>query len=556
MEATPNMPTERRKFPRRKPDQLSYINLETENGGMLLDLSEGGVGFHAVSPIDPAAGNLRFWFSVKSIDRIDAEGQIVWTDENRKSGGLRFVKLPEQARKQIRAWLASPANETPAPGQVSVAAAPPAPEPVVMSDFDARAEEVIGVAQAALGGAMRDTYSDASAAVSPEPSAEELLSRDAGTQRGARAVPVSAVAAVVNGTPPISHAPGRFVVTPGGIRINPNAQQAAQTARSQRRYSILFDEGDPDEVDAFDSARYQPVGRQSQTGVVLGTLAVLALIACGVYGYLYHDRVGGFLESLGARMTQSRTSNQSPQTVSAAPPVSLNSASQQVPQSVPSDAASQPAGGNPSNANGPAAQPGGQPTPTNPATSVTQPAGANAATPPNSSIASDPNAAPSGSPTKAADSPASSSTGNLNSEASKAAADPNREASTAATSSPETSGKPDRTKSNRSDRRRAKTASERLPGPGEPEGGADELASARKLLGASHSRTDNLRAVQLLWSSVEKGNLEAEVELADLYASGYGVPKNCTQARVLLQSAAKRDSSEALHRLVTLGSCK
>lgn len=543
------MPTERRKSPRRKPDQLSYVNLEAENGGMLLDLSEGGVGFHAVSPIDPSATSLRFWFSVKSIDRIDAEGQIVWTDETHKSGGLRFVQLPDQARKQIRAWLASPAD-APLAEPVSVAAAAPVPEPVLMSDFDARAEEVIGVAEAALGSTMRDTHSDTSAARSAEPSAEELLSREAGNQRGARAVSVVPVAAVVNGTPPTAQAPGRFVVTPGGIRINPNAQQAAQVARSQRRYSMLFDEGDPDQVDAFDSARYQPIQRQSQTGVVLGTLAVLALIACGVYGYLYHDRVGAFLESLGSRMTQSRPSNQSPQTVSAAPPVSQNQAAQPALPPATSDASAQPTGQAQTNT---AANQSADPlAPTNPAASTAQPGvtAANPNTPPNS----DPIASTPGASSKAAGVPPSA--GATNPDSAKTASDLTSEHPAGTSTATANPAKTDRTKAGGAAGQRSKSENGRLPNPGEPEGGSEELASARRLLGASHSRTDNLRAVQLLWTAVEKGNLEAEVELADLYASGYGVPKNCTQARVLLQSAAKRDSSEALHRLVTLGSCK
>jgi len=52
VEDSVEMPRERRKSPRKKPEQLSYINLENDNGGMLLNLSEQGVPFHAVSPID------------------------------------------------------------------------------------------------------------------------------------------------------------------------------------------------------------------------------------------------------------------------------------------------------------------------------------------------------------------------------------------------------------------------------------------------------------------------------------------------------------------------
>ncbi|HYK39507.1 MAG TPA: hypothetical protein VEU98_05745, partial [Candidatus Eremiobacteraceae bacterium] len=56
-------------------------------------------------------------------------------------------------------------------------------------------------------------------------------------------------------------------------------------------------------------------------------------------------------------------------------------------------------------------------------------------------------------------------------------------------------------------------------------------------------------AVALLWSSVEKGYVSAEVTLADLYARGDGVEKSCEQARVLLEAAIRKGSPEAGRRL-------
>jgi len=44
---------------------------------------------------------------------------------------------------------------------------------------------------------------------------------------------------------------------------------------------------------------------------------------------------------------------------------------------------------------------------------------------------------------------------------------------------------------------------------------------------------------------VQKGNINAEVALADLYRKGKGVEKNCSQARILLSAAAQKGSVEA-----------
>ncbi len=53
----------------------------------------------------------------------------------------------------------------------------------------------------------------------------------------------------------------------------------------------------------------------------------------------------------------------------------------------------------------------------------------------------------------------------------------------------------------------------------------------------------------LLWASVKKGHVPAEVTLADLYRRGEGVEKNCDQARVLLVAASKKGSIEARQML-------
>ena len=73
---------------------------------------------------------------------------------------------------------------------------------------------------------------------------------------------------------------------------------------------------------------------------------------------------------------------------------------------------------------------------------------------------------------------------------------------------------------------------------------------------AKHVPTQQARAtedVSSLWTSVENGDTGAEVMLASRYVRGEGVPQSCAQARVLLEAAMKRGSSEAKQKLSELG---
>lgn len=72
--------------------------------------------------------------------------------------------------------------------------------------------------------------------------------------------------------------------------------------------------------------------------------------------------------------------------------------------------------------------------------------------------------------------------------------------------------------------------------------GADDLARAEKA-------SDPATAANWLWAATKKGNTEAPVRLADYYANGRGVPKDCEQATVLLRSSARRGNPRARARL-------
>ena len=84
--------------------------------------------------------------------------------------------------------------------------------------------------------------------------------------------------------------------------------------------------------------------------------------------------------------------------------------------------------------------------------------------------------------------------------------------------------------------------------------GEEELKIAQNYLQGVNHAPEPSKAIPWLWTAVRKGNLPADVALADLYIRGVGVPQNCQQGIVLLTAAAKRGDNPALNELRNLDS--
>src|SRR5260370_7514562 len=78
-----------------------------DEGGGVLNVFEGGVSVSTFAPVYQN-GPIYFWFSLNLNERIDAWGEVAWTDDSKKVGGLRFIRLPERAERQIREWISRP----------------------------------------------------------------------------------------------------------------------------------------------------------------------------------------------------------------------------------------------------------------------------------------------------------------------------------------------------------------------------------------------------------------------------------------------------------------
>jgi len=118
-------------------ERHAYINIEPNNGGIVLNVSDGGLCFHSYDPVKPNGNNgkIRFWFSDQN-QRIEADGTLAWTDETQK-GGLRFAALPPEAREKIRDWINQPS--TPLPGDAGSAATSPRAVPSFNGSWNTKA---------------------------------------------------------------------------------------------------------------------------------------------------------------------------------------------------------------------------------------------------------------------------------------------------------------------------------------------------------------------------------------------------------------------------------
>src|SRR5713101_6040464 len=98
------MAHDKRKKPRKRPDQLVYVDLGSDNGGILLNASEEGFSFQAVGPV-LETGTIHFRFTISKGRRVEGDGELTWTDATKKVGGLRFTNISPELREQVRGWL-------------------------------------------------------------------------------------------------------------------------------------------------------------------------------------------------------------------------------------------------------------------------------------------------------------------------------------------------------------------------------------------------------------------------------------------------------------------
>jgi TonB family protein len=143
--------SDRRAHPRQRIRSLAYVHLGESNGGIVLNISEGGIAVQAAEALDADESPLTMRIEIpRSRKRLEVRGEIVWVGESRKEAGLRFVDLSADALRRIRSWMAREESPGTAPEESEeeveapvLRAAEAHTETVVTAqDFSDRAERV------------------------------------------------------------------------------------------------------------------------------------------------------------------------------------------------------------------------------------------------------------------------------------------------------------------------------------------------------------------------------------------------------------------------------
>ncbi len=485
-----------RRSPRRVLEKLAYVHMEPDSGAIVLNVSEGGLAFHAVGPV-LQTGTIRLWFSLKPNQRVEAAGELAWTDASKKTGGLRFTHLSEGAREQIIKWLgpgALPAAKTAGPEFSS----------------SMRGQQVTGeFGSTHIGSPSRSALPVEVPAEPAEPVA---------TVQSSPASPPSPTPPT-SPTPLASPAP-RSDLNVANVSELPSAsveqnplqaapQSATQVAApSARSYFDLtasqMSPKRPPDVGAWRPLHWEaPVAQSADLnspprfarGFVAGILVSVVVVVASL-GFGYYQPLRNLLMPV-AQKAQANPERQSETFPPPPPPIS-----------------SFPAATSP--AKNPAAPVAVAPEPT---AEVPQPEALDSANKP------EPGSALSGSGSSVS-APSRSASGQSND-----GTQPPRVRSLAERHSPA----------------RSVTS---IPADTQLDDSETDLAAAERYLHGPSRNTG--AAIGFLWAAVEKGNSTAEIMLADLYSRGDGIAKNCAQARVLLTAAAEKGNVDARQKVQEL----
>jgi len=95
---------------RRKLGPMAYVELGQDNGGILLNLGEGGFAVQSALAVQGTEfAELRFQIPQRR-GWQKARGRIAWMSENKTVAGIQFLELSEAVRREIRSWIAATEN--------------------------------------------------------------------------------------------------------------------------------------------------------------------------------------------------------------------------------------------------------------------------------------------------------------------------------------------------------------------------------------------------------------------------------------------------------------
>jgi TonB family protein len=98
---------DRRRHTRQLITPHLYVALNSSaSGGILTDVSEGGMALNLVGP--PVSDDVHLDLNLSGSDEhFQTKGQVTWTKDSERRVGVKFVDLTESSRLQIKKWLAN-----------------------------------------------------------------------------------------------------------------------------------------------------------------------------------------------------------------------------------------------------------------------------------------------------------------------------------------------------------------------------------------------------------------------------------------------------------------
>lgn len=484
----------KRRSPRTVLNRILCIQIIPENHAIVVDISDDGLGFHAVYPVTDS-GLIRFSFQNSAGRRVEACGELVWTDPAKKSGGLRFVYLPQLRREPLRNWIAE-AQLPPSPEEK-----PPAPQTPAPSH---RNEEMHPSAPAPQEASAAPRPDERSAPLPRPPRASSAPGRLRPHAHWPLHPPPE--------LPPESDDAARLATGSAAWPVVPEPEPATPQTEPDGLGFVLLGDDSPQEPGSFSDPRMASPRTRSRFASGFLTGAIFSAILAAILVFAYGNPAGD-LQSLvkvwrnvasevqGAPAPASPAASAAPPAAPAsqppAPPVSSAASSQAAPPAASGTGQQVAGAGNLPVAN--AEKEGAGPGDATVAAAAAQP------------VVS----------TSGLDPGASSNANAVKAKPATEAAPPSAPA--AVTAPP------------------ASTA----PAPG---AAREDLAIAQRYLSERTAAGDRAAAA-FLWAAVAKGSVAAELTLADLYARGKGVQKSCGQARVLLQTASENGPSQEFQDL-------
>jgi hypothetical protein len=514
--------SERRRKSRKSPPSLVYVELGTENGGMLKDLSEEGFALRTMMPVR-AGYKTAFSIVLNASVKIEGQGEVLWIEENGRVAGIRFVEISSEALPQIQGWLngslenletksepispesapteaksfeelrqelhipsagaeTQPPEEAPKVLPVQEEAAPVEPLPALEEPPPVQ-EALPPESREPLAEASEETESPASEPVTESASATEKFPGLPDFSSTLQAIEITfdaippAPASVPESFPrqrpwkQVTPLPEPEEETRAAAALPEISKILMQPPGVEREFAMNSSVATPMDTQAGDQA--QPQAKWTESFTLPRAITLMSLLVLFVGFAVFHRALGNGLIWLGEALAGG--AQQSGQSVAPIPADDSSSSQSSSAQETSSAPPVSSAGSVQGSAATSASQ--RQATPT-PVPAVTR------------SVKSAPGPLNGNGPTSA---------------------------SVASGSQQET--------------------------------GLPEYSKALQLLHGHKGGADTSEAVRLLWDAVGKGNTSAELTLADLYWHGEGIEHNCAQTRNLLTIAAGKGNADAKKQL-------